>query len=291
MDEVGRLLVAGALTPEISVFDSTGDFVAVVGGEGQGPGEFQRITTIAAARGRLHVFDRGNGRVVLDENLNEIGRHAVPAPITSALALPSGTVLIGADIRSARALVHPLHLLTPDGQFTSFGETSSSARGRDGVLVLGADAREGVWAVSERTNVASYWRPADSRSGFSLVRRFERNSAWFDEGVLGPTTWPFSIVESVRVDSSGVWVAGNAPDPNFTPLVGVQPIPDTPFDQVFDGWLEVFDPETGRILVRRRVDEMVIGFVGPEGLLATCRESEEGVPFITIWRATVERSP
>ena len=288
MDERGRLLVAGAQIPEIAVFDSNGDFLTTIGGVGRGPGEFQSITTIAAGHGQIHVFDGRRGRVVLDENFTEVGAHPIPGPITSALPMPSGEVLVGADIRTAAAVGHPLHLLTADGGFTSLGEASRYVRGQEGVLVLGSDGKGNVWALNERTNVASLWRTTNSMSDLSIVQRFERHSDWFESGILRPDTWPFSIVESVRVDSAGVWVAGNAPDPDFTPLVGVQPVPDTPFDQVFDGWIEVFDPASGRVLVRRRLDQMVIGFVGPEGLLATYRESQEGAPFLTIWRVKVE---
>lgn len=64
-DEAGEIYVADVSNARIVVFDSTGRQVRVIGRRGRGPGEFERLRSIAWAGDTLAALDEGNGRVML----------------------------------------------------------------------------------------------------------------------------------------------------------------------------------------------------------------------------------
>ncbi len=87
-DRSGNLWVADALNSEIRVFDPEGGFLQRVGRDGQGPGEFVSIYSIAWVGRHLLVLDFGNGRVgVLDSAGTWVGQRPAPGRITGS---PSG---------------------------------------------------------------------------------------------------------------------------------------------------------------------------------------------------------
>ncbi len=58
-DVSGRVYVADRRESKVRVFDNEGTFLAALGREGKGPGEFRRISAIALdSKGRLVVYDR-----------------------------------------------------------------------------------------------------------------------------------------------------------------------------------------------------------------------------------------
>ena len=63
--KLGRIVVSDATSRQIRIFDSTGAFLAAVGGPGQGPGEFgsSLMRLWQAPAGTLWVNDDGNGRM------------------------------------------------------------------------------------------------------------------------------------------------------------------------------------------------------------------------------------
>ena len=78
-DMTGTLWVADDFSHEIRVFDTQGALVRRIGREGQGPGEFLSVNSLAWVDDRLLVLDLGNGRVA---ELSETGEWlgARPAP-------------------------------------------------------------------------------------------------------------------------------------------------------------------------------------------------------------------
>lgn len=61
----GRVYVADALAREIRVFREDGSFVRRIGQEGEGPGEFSTLQSIAWLGDRLAILDPGSGRLGL----------------------------------------------------------------------------------------------------------------------------------------------------------------------------------------------------------------------------------
>ncbi len=61
-DGEGNVYIADYAAHHIKKFDSVGKFLAILGREGQGPGEFNQPYTLTFSNGRLVVWDMGNRR-------------------------------------------------------------------------------------------------------------------------------------------------------------------------------------------------------------------------------------
>ena len=105
----GRIVVVNAGTRQLRVFDGSGTHVATWGGEGEGPGEFGEVSSIAPLRddsviawGRwdatMTVFDRGGKfarRLLLDRSrIEQMPFHFTPLSVTR-----DGSILASQDLR------------------------------------------------------------------------------------------------------------------------------------------------------------------------------------------------
>lgn len=81
----GRLLVSDEMAHVIQVFARDGSHLATLGGEGQGPGEFNRPGSLGSRGDTLLVVDALNGRVQLlsaaGDPLTSLPLHAGPPPV------------------------------------------------------------------------------------------------------------------------------------------------------------------------------------------------------------------
>jgi len=60
----GSIVVANRGSNEVQLFSSTGDFLGAAGGRGEGPGEFERLTSVhEASDGSIIAFDFWLGRL------------------------------------------------------------------------------------------------------------------------------------------------------------------------------------------------------------------------------------
>lgn len=59
----GSLLVEDNQTDVLRLFDSRGNFIRVIGGQGEGPGEFQNLTGLSVAGDTIYAYDRRLYRV------------------------------------------------------------------------------------------------------------------------------------------------------------------------------------------------------------------------------------
>lgn len=81
-DKSGTLWVADDLSHDIRVFDTRGALVRRIGREGQGPGEFLSIYSLAWVDDVLLVLDLGNGRVAeLSESGAWLGARPAPGSV------------------------------------------------------------------------------------------------------------------------------------------------------------------------------------------------------------------
>lgn len=71
----GSVAIANGGTQELKLFGNNGDLMRTVGGRGQGPGEFERLSGFGRYRGdSLWVYDDGLRRLSLFDNVGTFGR-------------------------------------------------------------------------------------------------------------------------------------------------------------------------------------------------------------------------
>ena len=89
------------LIGRISVFDSAGNFLRIIGGTGTGPGEFRTPHAVEFdSQGRLIVADRHNHRIQILTKQGEFVREYHQFGRTSGLAIDSDDVIYTADSES-----------------------------------------------------------------------------------------------------------------------------------------------------------------------------------------------
>ncbi len=104
----GRVLIVNSGTNELRIFDSGGEYLLAVGGEGEGPGEFQRINWAGFYRGdSIAAFDGRLGRLSVFSPEGEFVRSV------STRSLSSGVVTDGIPSAQAYLVVEDF----PDGSF------------------------------------------------------------------------------------------------------------------------------------------------------------------------------
>lgn len=99
---------------------------------------------------------------------------------------------------------------------------------------------------------------------------------------------PSASVLDIAVDDRGLlWVVGEAPDERWETAVGPKGKPLNS-DSFIDSIIEVIEPDTGRLLARRRLDGSIRGFVAP-GLAFAVRNTDAGLPRIDLIEVRLER--
>jgi len=123
----GRIAVANAGTNEVRLHDPDGKFLMAVGRSGQGPGEFQRLTSVRPYRGdTLVAFDYWAKRITLVASSGEVGRVTTLFDLNGSLndlyAFSDGRFLLHTSAITAMANAQgrirvpaPLVLLGADG--------------------------------------------------------------------------------------------------------------------------------------------------------------------------------
>lgn len=150
-------MIANSGSAEIRVFDSEGDWMRTLGGEGDGPGEFRSVDWIGRVDGdTLLAFDTGRRRLTLFGPERDVARTvtlegASGLPMGSVAPLPDGTYVVGWDTgdvwtrvedgtvnagetaRSSAVLLHYSHdgtVLDTVGAFPGFEAALRDRRGQ-----------------------------------------------------------------------------------------------------------------------------------------------------------------
>ena len=286
VDSRGRIVVVAPQFPELSVFDSTGAFIRTVGRGGEGPGEYQFITHLAAGFGYIHVFDH-LGRTLMDHDFSVVRVDRFPGTTTGGFVADANRVVFAADVPTQAMVGHTLHVLSSSGDMTSAG-------GHDRLYTSWTSER--LSAVTGNAEIALVLHKYPNRiTRWDLVsdpvvsKVFERATAEFDKH--DQELWPQSYNRAAMLDANGLWVLWSAPDPEWTPQkLGPDYQPIAPPSTLTDSWLDLVDPTTGSTVARYHTDETLIGFANGSRYVILYRESDAGVPSITLLRPTMSRS-
>ena len=288
VDRRGRILVGDARQPEIAVFDSTGTFLETIGGRGEGPGEYGRISHISVGPRLIHVFEYHSGRTMLDHDFAVVRTDRFPGQILSAVPMSDDRIAFVADVPTPESVGHRLHILHPSGEIHSHGYDGevypSQLTTWTSQMSPVTGRADTVWALEKETNRIVRW---DLEREPGVGRVFVRDVAEFDAGASSGRVYPRSLNMGALLDDRGLWIIWIAPDPQWLPPGDNEA--RAPPRKTFDGWLDLVDPATGRTLARHRQDGYWGGFASGSSYVVAYHETDAGVPFIHILEPRLSR--
>lgn len=279
VDRRGRIQIAEPEQPEIAVFDATGEYLRTLGGRGDGPGEYRDVAHIDVGPQYIHVFDRRRGRTLLDHDFNVADVHRFPAVVVETFVTDSDDVVWVGDVPTSASVGHRIHILGASGRIRSLGGDRSAYLGPSGFPPAVTGDGETLWTVERKTSRVTRW---DLSPEPKVGRVFERTVEEFERaGPDGP--WPRATHAGIMFDDSGLWIVWNARDPEWTERrAPMSPPPQVPPRRVWEGWVELVDPASGRTLARHRSDGFIKGAAGGSRYLVGYYETEGGVPYIHL---------
>ena len=284
VDRHGRFLIGEARLPEISIFDSTGKFLQIVGRSGKGPGEYQAISYIGVGPRYLHVFDFDAGRTMLDHDHAVVRTDRFPGTITSAAVMRDDEAVFVAEVPTPASIGHKLHVLRRSGELVSYGYDGGAYPSQLTIWTSQSSAVAGrnntIWVLPDEGNRLVRW---DLDPEARVGRVIERRVAEFDEA-------PSARNNAVMLDDRGLWIIWHNRDPEWEQTR--QPVawtPSIPFRRISDGWLDLLDPATGLTLARHHQDGVFRGFAAGSSYVVAYHETDAGVPFLHILEPRLSR--
>lgn len=290
IDARERILIANSVHPRIYVFDMAGRFLRTVGREGEGPGEYHWISHINAGPRYIHVFEFDRGRTLLDHDFEFVRRDLFPGQINQVFVTDSEVAAFSSWIPTSDADGYSLHLLAPSGELESFGDGASGYRTRasGGALVTGDGGS--LWSIEWLSTRMTRWdllpKPAPVRIWERTVDEWERHDQ-------GPSSDPIPGNTGAMIDESGLWIVWREPDTGWAGRPSDESRRNAGRVQdIYDNWVELLDPATGRTLARYFDNGgFLITFVPGSRYLVAYHETEAGVPYIHLLEPRLSRGP
>lgn len=263
----------------IAVYGQSGQFLRVLGREGEGPDEFRSPRVKAGPLGRLWIFDPGNGRITELLPGPELGRsfNFLGALYYNVVPLDSNRVVVSGFIpRTEQIGSRPIHVLTDTGDvLRSFGEWPN-INARMGPH-LSPDPRGGIWALSLNDYRLVRW----SLSGRPL-QVLEREPSWFQQwSTVEPDN---AILLGLKTDPSGLlWVFGRTSLNDEIPQSDLEQ-----WNQKHDIIIEVIDPVQRKVVATGHFPQAFLFPVQGSQLLYSPRQTESGYVFLDVFRASIQ---
>ena len=170
---------------QVGVFDQDGRLKKVLGGVGQGPGEFTHINHIVVGSGdTLYVYDhRQFRRSVFDPDHEFVRTDPIPAFMQQIVPLPSGLMVINSRIATRERVGWPLHTIGSDGGVLhSFGAEPPLSRPGQSVLErrsVAIDTEGVLWVAPRNAYELSTYLAVGAR--FEPANRlYRRQVGWFE---------------------------------------------------------------------------------------------------------------
>lgn len=261
----------------VKLFDDLGGFKRVVGGPGEGPGEFKFIADAHVMNGRIVVLDRGKRSwVIFDQDGEFAVEHRLDLTPGTFQPVGDNRVVVASIDRRPSIVGLPLHLVDLAGHEVAlhFGQEGSNWTITDPYAesVRGSSAsRHGTvwWGNAGRPHVEQ-WTTDGER-----VAIVEGALPWFEpfEGDMpqvGEDPPPPELGELAEDAGRRLWMISYTADPewdevDFQSAGGEVFFPASQYPDYWDARIDVFDLAARRRIGNRIWDTLYIGFVNHDG--------------------------
>ncbi len=265
-----------------TLFDSTGQFLRMLGRKGRGPGEYVAPHSAFFLRDSVVVLDSRQRRAsVLNRELQHVRAMVMPAQMYNTIVLSwPDSIVFSAWIPIAESVGWPLHLVSfaQSGDdvadiVRSFGPGDGGARPSDSMVRTWylAIAKDGFWSAPPGSYQLVKWK----RGTFERLRTLRRAPSWFSgesNAAIGaaprngmPWIPPSPAIVDIEEDGEGLlWTYVRVPATKWKDAwsrvkldidAGRQPrISDLRWEKLYDTRIEVIDPIAGRVLARTTLD-------------------------------------
>jgi hypothetical protein len=238
----------------------------------------------------MYAFDPAIGRVVaISENPDLSSGVPLPGEFYDGAFLSDGSVFISSTFRTVERVGSPLHLLSQDGVIRlSFGDDPEGYRRGQNLDRAVAVSGDTLWSA----HVSDYVIQAWTSSG-ELLFDFRRDADWFVPAagpLRGDDPEPLSGVLDLHVRADGrLMVLLDIPDPRWREGIGRLEAPPgfvrTNWHRYVDTVLEVIDPQTRKVVARRKFDERIEQIVTDDRVASFHEETG-----IHIWRVVLPKN-
>lgn len=280
---------------QVGVFDQDGRLKKVLGGAGEGPGEFGHINHIVVGSGdTLYVYDHSLlRRTVFDPDHEFVRTDPIPAFMRQIVPLPSALMVVNSSIATRERVGWPLHTIGPDGGVLhSFGADPPVSRPdravhEDRSIALDADGM--LWVAPRNTYELSTYSAVSAR--FEPANRLYRRQVewfqpWTDRSPDGRPRPSVAQIAFAAEDPTLLWVLISVADPEWAPLRQPTRSSQELVDSLYDSILEVIDVTSGSVLASRRFGP-TLSRLTFQGLIPALRIDDSHRVWMDIFTPTI----
>lgn len=300
IDSRGRLYVAPLYSEgQIAVYAPDGHLLQLAGRKGQGPGEFDGISQIAAVHDTIHVFE-GPRHSVMEPDLSYAVRIHVLPLFPQFVAYVEGSLFVTSVTQLAPHLRGPVYQIDSNEVVASFGGDLSPIVHPTQRLHLVTGTKHGRVITAPIYQYRwEYWNEEGQ-----VARAFLRDAEWFrpwtDWNTPNPrAVRPKPVLTAMWEDQAGrLWTVVTVADEEWSATEHVrrgeqQAIAggseDYDYDRVFDSIIEIIDPDARRVIARTRLDVTIHG-VTNQNVLYGKTQHDDGHIIIRLWRARLSNT-
>jgi hypothetical protein len=286
-----RYLVAPAGDmAQILEFDSSGRWIGILGKKGMGPGEFDLIKTVIALSSNQYAVLDWRFTLLSSDMAYRFSRN-LPSQIRGFRGLPAqhGGLVLNNFVIPGRPFWVFDSTLSP---VRSFGDSFSGANPDVLQYQLAADHEGGFWAAkaSYRMVLSHYTMEG------TLLKQLLPASTWFipsEPPAVGSYEDPHSVRPRSRV--TGLWVdpqhrlwlvgitadqdwkAVESPPSNTRQEQDYKGIDRSDARKLYDSFIEVVDPRSGRVTASRWYDGVIAGITAEGEIWEYIEETSGGL--------------
>lgn len=295
VDGIGRYWIfAGTELP--AVYDTGGRFLRRVGAKDEGPGEYQMPRDGFSIPGDSFVVLDGQLRrgTVVTPDLRATRSFRLPQGFSWVVPVrwPDHTIAYGADVvQSLQRVAFGSESARVMG---AFGPTRASRHALPLSLRAArtSDGR-GMWSSSVPGYQLQQWTVAGA-----LLKTLTRTPEWFPSASVPSIGWadkpPTPGIADIQQTTDGLlWVFIDVPSPAWRqawpPMApGATHVEGSKIgrEYLYRTTVEVIDPQAGRVLARRALDEWLVAAL-PGGRAAAYGVDADGIPRVTVMRLSL----